>query len=74
MEPAPPNVRLEIRDERGQRVRVRIGGHLGVVEGWTGSMRITTNAYGHWLLKLAALIGLGARVAYGFGRIKVERC
>jgi len=70
----PHMARVEVYRERGGRRRVRVGGRLGVVEGWTGEMGIRANAYGHWLLALAALLGLGARVAFGFGRVTVERC
>lgn len=48
----------------------KIGGD-GCVRGWEGSLVVETSAMGAWLLLFARRVGLGGRVAYGFGRVRV---
>jgi hypothetical protein len=69
----PDSVRIEVIGQRGRTRRIRIGGHLGIVLGWEGDVRLRTNAVGEWLLRLGALLGVGGRVGFGFGRVEVER-
>ena len=57
------NFAQKIRDERH-------GG--GVVQAWRGAMTVETNALGAWLLAVAGLVGLGAKTAYGCGRVRIE--
>lgn len=45
---------------------------LGNMRGWVGHCVVETNAVGHWLLACSALIGLGGRTAFGFGRIRLS--
>lgn len=75
-----PSPRIEARVIRHELapVDVRVGGHiqLGPVRGevhasW-GHLDVECNAPGAWLLRCAALVGLGAKTAFGFGRIRVE--
>lgn len=73
LELGPQSVRTEVICASGGMRRVQLGGHLGAVYGWTGEIILRTNACGHWLLELGARIGFGGRVAFGFGRITVER-
>lgn len=51
---------------------VDVGGKLGVVRGFSGYVVVRTNAVGEWILRVAEQIGLGSRVGFGFGRIKVS--
>lgn len=52
--------------------RVVIGGHVGAVTGWVGRIIVECNAPAAWALSLARHAGLGGRVAYGLGRVRVE--
>lgn len=45
-------------------------GH-GRVVGWTGTVRMEVNAVALWLLRHAEVVGLGGRVAAGFGQVRV---
>lgn len=57
---------------------VRVGGHVqvgtehGMVGASWGSLVVECNATGRWLLDCAALVGLGGKTAFGFGRVRVE--
>lgn len=51
--------------------RAELGGHLGVMRGWTGRVSVTCNAPAAWALKCCEHTGMGARVAYGLGRVRV---
>lgn len=52
--------------------RVVIGGHVGPITGWVGRVVVECNAPAAWALSLARHAGLGGRVAYGLGRVRVE--
>ena len=52
--------------------RVVMGGHMGAVPGWIGRLEIECNAPAAWLLACARHAGLGGRVAFGMGRVRVE--
>ena len=52
--------------------RIALGGHLGVMRGWTGAVEVVCNAPLAWALKLCEHVGMGARIAYGLGRVRVE--
>lgn len=52
--------------------RVVIGGHVGPITGWVGRVIVECNAPAAWALSLARHAGLGGRVAYGLGRVRVE--
>lgn len=70
--------------ERGLKIRtrfiandthpetVRLSGRYGAMTGWAGTIVLEANPPAHWLLKAAEHVGLGGRVAYGFGRITVR--
>ena len=49
----------------------RIGGD-DRLRGWAGWIEVETSGLGAGLLECAAALGLGGRVAYGFGRVRVE--
>lgn len=51
---------------------VHVGGKLGVTRGWVGHCIVEANAVGEWLLRCAAVMGLGGRTAWGFGRVVVS--
>jgi hypothetical protein len=52
-------------------VRGKLGGD-GRIRGWTGAVVLRCNAPARWLLEAAARgPGLGGRVAYGFGAVRV---
>jgi hypothetical protein len=64
---------LEVVSHDTRVERIRIGGKHGTVTGWLGSVVVDTNAVGEFLLRCAAHgLGLGGRVAYGFGRVVVS--
>lgn len=69
----PDVVRTDLVSARGRARTVHIGAHLGRVRGWEGVLHLRTNAVGEWLWRLGALIGVGGRVGFGFGRVEVER-
>lgn len=52
--------------------RVTLGGHMGSVPGWVGRITVECNAPAAWLLACARHTGLGGRVAFGMGRVRVE--
>lgn len=64
-----------ISDETRVVVRdLGLHGERHRVVGWTGSVVVATNAVGHWFLEAAARgPGLGGRVAFGFGAVRVTR-
>lgn len=51
---------------------LKIGYERGVVGASWGSLIVECNATGRWLLDCAALVGLGGKTAFGFGRVRVE--
>lgn len=63
---------LELATRETEAATVETGGKFGNTRGWTGHVIVETNAIGHWLLEVAARIGLGGRVALGFGRVRVS--
>lgn len=70
----PDVVRTELVRCRGRARGVRLGDRLGLVRGWEGDLVVRTNAVGEWLWHLGAVLGVGGRVGFGFGRVEVERC
>lgn len=69
---APETVRTSIvKSDNVQQEKVPLHGKFGVATGWVGSWVVECNAPGLWLLRLAASIGLGGKVAFGFGRVRV---
>lgn len=52
--------------------RVTLGGHMGSVPGWVGRITVVCNAPAAWLLACARHTGLGGRVAFGMGRVRVS--
>lgn len=63
---------IEIVSAETQPATVYTGGKFGASRGWVGHVVVETNAVGHWLLELGARIGIGGRVALGFGRVRVS--
>lgn len=59
-------------DAATEPAHVPLGGKYGTVAGWTGSVTLEVNATGRWLLGAAERIGLGSRVGFGFGCIRVR--
>lgn len=68
------DARLVLRERDTQPEGVETGGKYGTVRGWVGSVDLEVNAVARWLLEVAALVGLGGRTAFGFGRIRVTSC
>ena len=70
------DVERVLDDDGEDGVRVgghwRIGEHRGRIQCLVGWLEIECNAIGRWLLDCAALVGLGAKSALGFGRVRVE--
>jgi hypothetical protein len=65
-------LRVEIIESNTEPATVQLGGKYGAIRGWTGGVVLEVNAAAAWLIRCAALIGLGGRVAFGFGRIIVR--
>lgn len=66
-------LRVEIvSTQRDIGVTVPLGGKYGDVPGWAGSFIVDTNAVGEWLLRVAAMVGMGSRTAFGMGQIRVS--
>ena len=64
--------RLEMVSNETHPENVYLGGKFGVIRGWVGSCLVEANAVARWLLHAAGRgPGLGSRVAFGFGRIRV---
>ncbi len=63
---------IELVSRDTEAATVETGGKFGNTRGWVGSCVVETNAVGHWLLEVGARIGLGGRVALGFGRVRVS--
>lgn len=66
------HVRLEVLSEDTRAEHVQLGGKFGTVTGWVGKVVVDANAVGEWLLRVAALTGLGGRAGFGFGRVRVR--
>jgi hypothetical protein len=64
-------IKLDVIERATESSAVPLGGKYGLVRGWIGHCIVETNAVGHWLLLCAERIGLGARTAFGFGRVRV---
>jgi hypothetical protein len=69
---ADDDLQLELVERQYEAERVDCGGKYGAVRGWVGRLVVETNATGEWLLRVAATLGLGGRVAFGFGAIAVK--
>ncbi len=65
------HVMLELKRAETRPMAVELGGKWGTAWGWDGEVEVVTNAIGHWLIAIAALIGLGGRTSVGFGRVRV---
>lgn len=52
-------------------VRVPLGGHVGRLRAWEGCVTVVCNAAATWLLSCARHTGIGARTAFGLGRVRV---
>ncbi len=75
LESMQDDICIELRDvHREESAAVQLGGKFGVVRGWEGSFVVETNAIGEWLLRAAAMVGIGSRVAFGLGQIRVKSC
>lgn len=68
------DLRVELVSHDTRKATVPLGGKYGVVVGWEGSCIVEVNAPARWLLECAALVGLGGRTAFGFGRVRVSPC
>lgn len=67
-----PNIRCDIVSKSAIKSMVPMDGKYGQVVGWMGTVDLEANAVAYWLLRVASTIGLGSRVAFNFGRMKVE--
>lgn len=66
------HVRIEVLEESTHAEHVQMSGKFGTVSGWGGRVVVDCNALGEWLLRVAAMVGLGGRSGLGFGRIRVR--
>lgn len=65
-------VRLDIVSCITEPAHVEMGGKLGTTHGWIGAVTLNVNATARWLLGAAERMGLGSRVGYGFGCIRLR--
>lgn len=72
VECADEDVCVEVLSHSTELERVPLGKKLREVPGWSGRVVVECNAVGEWLLRTAALVGLGGRLGYGFGRVRVR--
>ena len=63
---------LRILEDHTAPVGTPLGGKLQTVQGWRGVLVCEVNATALRLLRVAEIVGLGGRTAYGFGAIVVE--
>jgi hypothetical protein len=71
---------VALLDQDTRRQSVETDGHWnagdgsghGHVVGWTGSVWLEVSAVALWLLRHAETVGLGGRVAAGFGQVRVR--
>jgi len=70
---APEDLLVEQVEHDGEVVTLPIDKISdGEIRGWLGSLVITCNAPARWLFEVAARVGLGGRVAFGFGRVVIR--
>lgn len=72
LEVDPETLCLELVTRDTAAVNVAVGGKYPDVGGFTGSLVLRANAVGHWALKVAESYGLGSKVAFGYGRVRVS--
>lgn len=66
-------VRVEVISSSTRVVPVRRRGRAIDASGWVGTVRLVCSPPARWLLECAARgLGLGARVAFGCGRVEVQ--
>lgn len=65
-------IRVEAVEVATEPAHVELGAKYGMVHGWQGSLVVECNAVAHWLLVAASRIGLGSRVAFGFGCVRTS--
>lgn len=65
-------VRVEVVSNDTHLTSVPLGDKYGIVRGWEGSVTLEVNAPARWLLEAASRIGLGSRIAFGFGCVGIE--
>jgi len=71
----PETVQLRVIEHETQVESVDIGGKFGRVPGWSGRVVIECNAVARWLIEAASRgPGLGSKVAFGLGRVRVTSC
>lgn len=71
---------LVLVDHHTRRDAAEVHGHWnagdgaghGRIVGWTGTVTVEVNAVTLWLLRHAEIVGLGGRVACGFGQVRVR--
>lgn len=69
-QPGPLDLRIVMLDTRAEVVPM--GGKLGAVTGIAGRFVVEVSSWALWALRVAEVMGLGGRVAYGFGRIVIR--
>lgn len=65
------DLRVEIVEHETEPMEIEIG-KVGEVRGWSGWAVLVCNGPARWLLEVASRVGLGSRVAFGFGRVFVR--
>lgn len=65
-------VRVSVVENDTHKASVPLGDKYGVITGWEGTVVLEVNAVARWLLQAAARVGMGSRVAFGFGCVALE--
>jgi hypothetical protein len=71
LEYADEDMRVEVVEHKTERDESVIGAKFRRDTGWSGVAIVECNAVAEWLLRAAASTGLGARVGFGLGCVKV---
>lgn len=67
-----PRIAVDNIDVATEPAHVPIGDKYGVVHGWQGNVTMEANAVARWLLIAGSRIGMGSRIAFGFGWSRVS--
>lgn len=65
-------LRVQVVSHDTHPTSVPLGDKYGIIRGWEGSVDLEVNAPARWMFEAATRIGLGSRIAFGFGCVRVQ--
>lgn len=65
-------IMIEVAEQHIDAVDRLMGGKFRMEDGWDGVLRLRCNAVAEYMLRIAETIGLGSRVGFGFGAVRVR--